>query len=341
MGYGEPLASFLHFKWRENKNGMKDDVLAAPTLAYVQVVLPGAAVRATICRSRTSNRCCRTGLTRKTALQGWRDTEEPYNYSGVRSDGATPKSAAAIILVQRLSSDDVVSPAPPSSFPRKDTLDGSSRQLVTSKGLLHLRGLLLNPKPRNRWCDDNGSIEDLKELEKLRGTYNRNAISAWAARRPMAVSKSLFACARAYFKVKRAWRREESLPAEKRTRGQLLRSELSKLGPFAVKIGQTLSQRPDMIAPDVCEELKGLQMTNTPFPNEVAWKVIADELGWEGPIAPGLPLPPGCSSGDKTLFAALSPAPIASASLGQVISVCVCVCVSIYRYGWGENFSKI
>jgi predicted unusual protein kinase regulating ubiquinone biosynthesis (AarF/ABC1/UbiB family) len=145
----------------------------------------------------------------------------------------------------------------------------------------------------------------------------------------MAVSKCLFACARAYFKVKRAWRREESLPAEKRTRGQLLRSELSKLGPFAVKIGQTLSQRPDMIAPDVCEELKGLQMTNTPFPNEVAWKVIADELGWEGPIAPGLPLPPGCSSGDKTLFAALSPAPIASASLGQVICVSVSVSVSV------------
>ena len=69
----------------------------------------------------------------------------------------------------------------------------------------------------------------------------------------------------------------------------------------------------------MCNELKGLQTTNQPFPNEHAWQVIAEELGWEGrPLAPDLPLPPGASAADPTLFAALSPEPIASASLGQV-----------------------
>lgn len=49
-----------------------------------------------------------------------------------------------------------------------------------------------------------------------------------------------------------------------------------------------------------------------------AWKVIAEELDWAGPIAPGLPVPSNSSPGDATLFASISPEPIASASLGQV-----------------------
>ena len=49
-----------------------------------------------------------------------------------------------------------------------------------------------------------------------------------------------------------------------------------------------------------------------------AWKVIAEELDWAGPIAPGLPVPSNSYPGDATLFASISPEPIASASLGQV-----------------------
>ena len=43
------------------------------------------------------------------------------------------------------------------------------------------------------------------------------------------------------------WHREESIPAEQRTRGAMLRTALSRLGPVFVKIGQTLSERPDLI----------------------------------------------------------------------------------------------
>ena len=43
--------------------------------------------------------------------------------------------------------------------------------------------------------------------------------------------------------------------------GEVLRREMSALGPVAVKIGQTLSQRPDIIPEDACEALKGLQVS--------------------------------------------------------------------------------
>merc|ERR1719163_525103 len=101
-------------------------------------------------------------------------------------------------------------------------------------------------------------------------------------------------------------------------RGATLRSELSALGPVAVKVGQTLSQRPDILPEDVCEALKGLQTSNTPFPNEEAYRVIAEDFNATGPIAPGLPLLDGYDPDGPTLFKALTKDCIASASLGQV-----------------------
>merc|ERR1719163_1088643 len=101
-------------------------------------------------------------------------------------------------------------------------------------------------------------------------------------------------------------------------RGAILRAELSGLGPVAVKVGQTLSQRPDILPEDVCEALKGLQASNAPFPNEEAYRVIAEDFNATGPIAPGLPLLDGYDPDGPTLFKALSRSCIASASLGQV-----------------------
>ena len=53
--------------------------------------------------------------------------------------------------------------------------------------------------------------------------------------------------------------------ASQRTRGAILREELSGLGPCFVKIGQTLSQRPDIVGEEAAEELKSLQTENEPF----------------------------------------------------------------------------
>ena len=68
----------------------------------------------------------------------------------------------------------------------------------------------------------------------------------------------------------------------------------------------------------MCEALKGLQTSNEPFPNEEAFRVIAEDFNATGPIAPGLPLLDGYDPDGPFLFKSLTPDCIASASLGQV-----------------------
>eukprot|EP00965_Chrysotila_dentata_P261820 6214373-Pleurochrysis_carterae.AAC.12 len=65
-------------------------------------------------------------------------------------------------------------------------------------------------------------------------------------------------------------------------------------------------------------DLRRAQTENEPFDNLVAQRVISEEFGHTGPIAPNLPPLNGVSIGAKPLFAHLSADPIASASLGQV-----------------------
>ncbi|MBF2099069.1 MAG: AarF/ABC1/UbiB kinase family protein [Gloeomargaritaceae cyanobacterium C42_A2020_066] len=85
-------------------------------------------------------------------------------------------------------------------------------------------------------------------------------------------------------------------------RAQAFRKLLTGLGPAAIKVGQALSTRPDLVPPAYLEELAQLQDQLPPFPNPVAYQFIEEELG----------LPP------EKVFAELSPQPIAAASLGQV-----------------------
>lgn len=100
-------------------------------------------------------------------------------------------------------------------------------------------------------------------------------------------------------------------------RGKALRSGLAEMGVFFVKMGQTLAQRPDLVGDEVAEELKGLQERNSPFPDEVALKIMAEDLKHDGPLAPGV-LPPGGDASKPCLLKELNPKHVASASLGQV-----------------------
>lgn len=81
-----------------------------------------------------------------------------------------------------------------------------------------------------------------------------------------------------------------------------LREILTELGPTAIKIGQALSTRPDLVSPLFLEELAKLQDELPPFDNAIAFALIESEIG--KPI-------------DK-IFREISPEPIAAASLGQV-----------------------
>ena len=158
--------------------------------------------------------------------------------------------------------------------------------------------------------------EDVTELVK---GYTREKLIAFGKRRPLAIAGRVAAFTAAFLKVRAVWEAQAELPDEERTRGDILRDEITRLGPVATKLGQTMSQRPDILPKDVCDCLKSLQTGNAPFADEDAYAVIAAERGWTGPIAPGLALPPGCA--DPTgpaLFAAMTASPVAAASLGQV-----------------------
>ena len=102
-----------------------------------------------------------------------------------------------------------------------------------------------------------------------------------------------------------------------------------KLGPTFVKLGQALSIRPDVIGPAATEELQKLQDAVPPFSNDVAMKIIEEELGrpW------------------TEVFSEMSPEPIAAASLAQVykgklVSTGEYVAIKVQRPQMLETVSK-
>lgn len=81
-----------------------------------------------------------------------------------------------------------------------------------------------------------------------------------------------------------------------------LREVLTTLGPTFVKLGQALSVRPDIVGPDAMNELRHLCDAVPSFENDVAFKMMEEELGQ--PV--------------HQMFTDISDKPIAAASLGQV-----------------------
>lgn len=96
--------------------------------------------------------------------------------------------------------------------------------------------------------------------------------------------------------------RTNQIEQNQRQRAIELRELITHLGPAYIKVGQALSTRPDLVPAVYLEELTQLQDQLPPFPNEVAYQFIQEELG----------APP------SEIYAELSPDPIAAASLGQV-----------------------
>ncbi|MBT8350260.1 MAG: AarF/ABC1/UbiB kinase family protein, partial [Deltaproteobacteria bacterium] len=89
---------------------------------------------------------------------------------------------------------------------------------------------------------------------------------------------------------------------EKMSRAERIRMALEELGPTYVKLGQILSSRPDLVAPDFIEEFSKLQDKVPPFPYLEAKEIIQSELG----------------STLELLFDYFDEKPFASASIGQV-----------------------
>ncbi|OLN24767.1 Ubiquinone biosynthesis monooxygenase UbiB [Desulfovibrio sp. DV] len=85
-------------------------------------------------------------------------------------------------------------------------------------------------------------------------------------------------------------------------REERLRLALTELGATAIKLGQILSTRSDIVGPEVAAELGKLRADTEPDAPTAVAATIAAELG----------APP------EALFAAFDPIPLASASIGQV-----------------------
>nr|XP_029145126.1 uncharacterized protein LOC112712589 isoform X2 [Arachis hypogaea] len=84
--------------------------------------------------------------------------------------------------------------------------------------------------------------------------------------------------------------------------GMVLKETMLNLGPTFIKVGQSLSTRPDIIGVEMSKALSELHDQIPPFPRNVAMKIIEEELG----------------SSVESYFSYISEEPIAAASFGQV-----------------------
>lgn len=99
----------------------------------------------------------------------------------------------------------------------------------------------------------------------------------------------------------------EAAGGEPETAGKRLRAALTELGPTAVKFGQILSTRPDVIGADIAADLHLLQDRVDTLPFDEIRPVLEGELG--GRL--------------EELFEEFDPVPVAAASLSQVYSAVV------------------
>jgi ubiquinone biosynthesis protein len=103
-------------------------------------------------------------------------------------------------------------------------------------------------------------------------------------------------------RIERSILRLHPKAVHERSVGERIRLVFEELGPTFIKLGQMLSTRPDLVPPDIIEELKKLQLGVHFIPSDVIRKVIERELG--KPI--------------EQVFDSFEEEPLAAASLAQV-----------------------
>lgn len=113
-------------------------------------------------------------------------------------------------------------------------------------------------------------------------------------------------------------------PAERAVR---LRVMLESMGPTAVKMGQQLSVRADLLSHEYCDELSKMLDSVPPFPVAEAIKIVEQSIG--GPL--------------DSVFETFDPEPIGSASLACVYQAKLpagdLVAVKVKRPGIGEQLA--
>ena len=108
-----------------------------------------------------------------------------------------------------------------------------------------------------------------------------------------------------------------------------IRLVLQELGTTFIKLGQTLSTRPDLVGDDIVAELSKLQDDNPPLDFDIIKSVIEEELG----------------DSLQNLFLEIDSKPLGSASIGQVHKAVlkngVMVAIKIQKPGVEDLIHKI
>ena len=86
------------------------------------------------------------------------------------------------------------------------------------------------------------------------------------------------------------------------SRSERIRLMIEDLGPTFIKFGQIVADRPDLVSEQLRNELKKLQTSAKPFDNQIAFRIMEEELG--DPL--------------HEVFSTVEPTPLASASIAQV-----------------------
>ncbi|KAL8090449.1 hypothetical protein AgCh_039782 [Apium graveolens] len=99
-----------------------------------------------------------------------------------------------------------------------------------------------------------------------------------------------------------SWDKNDDQSISQYKYGLVLKETMLNLGPTFIKVGQSLSTRPDIIGSEITKAFSGLHDQVPPFPRNLAMKIIEEELG----------------SPAEKFFSYISPEPVAAASFGQV-----------------------
>jgi aarF domain-containing kinase len=131
------------------------------------------------------------------------------------------------------------------------------------------------------------------------------AAAHWTARPArVAARAATLAGEAASFAAALAWDRATGgVTRNERARAAQLRGAIERAGPAWIKIAQAVSTRVDVLSPAYLAEVERLQDRVAPFPTEEARAALA--AAWR-------------ASSPEAVLATFSPAPVASASLGQV-----------------------
>ncbi|MBD2197399.1 MULTISPECIES: ABC1 kinase family protein [Calothrix] len=201
----------------------------------------------------------------------------------------------------------IVKTLPPASRPIEEDNGGSNNRrdelyVAEVVSANDTQGLVVK-SPRLIAAEQQRALTNKRETEMTR--YDPAEIAAHYQDRPLQVLGRIFAVLgpTLSFALGLWWdSKRGTVVKNDRRRAAQLRELLTKLGPAYIKIGQALSTRPDLVPPVFLEELTKLQDQLPPFPNEIAYQFIEEELG----------APP------EEIYTELSATPIAAASLGQV-----------------------